>query len=109
MEVYFLESQKIIALLKDEGDDLTQEREVEHYAMFDTDSQKQRFLDAIVLKGFTFKDDLATQECAHGVALIKKHALDDESITEVVKELYESVKKEHGYYELWSTTLVEKE
>ena len=107
LEYCFMESQKIVEILEEEGDNSSLSREVEHYAMFDTDSQKQRFVEVMKSYGFSFKDDISTDECAHGVALIKEHTLDEETIRETIAQLYEAVKVEHGFYELWSTTLVE--
>jgi len=107
LEYCFMESQKIVELLVEEGDDAKKEREVEHYAMFDTDSQKQRFIEEVTTLGFTFKDDLSTDECDHGVAVIKTHNLEESTLRETIMKLYDSSKKEHGFYELWSTTLVE--
>ena len=40
------------------------------------------------------------------MALIKKHSVVSEEVRKVVEDLYELVKKEHGYYEGWSTVLV---
>ncbi len=107
LEYCFMESSKIVELLKEEGDIQSELREVEHYAMFDTDSQKQRFIDSMLTEGFVFKDDISTDECSHGVALVKIHNLEEESLRKVISQLFDGAKKEHGFYELWSTTLVE--
>jgi len=108
LEYCFLESSKIVELLKQEGDDFKIPRVVEHYAIFDTATQKQRYVDSMLEKGFSFKDDIATDECEHGVALIKEHNLDEIIIRDIITKIFEEVKKEHGSYELWSTILVEK-
>ena len=108
LEYCFMESQKILNLLKEEGDDSSAPRDVEHYAMFDTDTQKQRFIEEMLAKKYYFKDDLSTEECAHGVALLKQHNLDEDTLRMCIKEIYTASKKEHGFYELWSTVLVEK-
>jgi len=79
---------------------------VEHYAVFDTDTQKERFLKTALEAGFSYKDDISTEEYEHGVALLKEHNITDEEVKKVVTELYELIKKEHGFYEGWSTTLV---
>lgn len=109
LEYCFMESQKIVDILEEEGDNIKEPREVEHYAMFETDSQKQRFVESMEEKGYKFKDDISTDECEHGVALVKEHNLEEETIRETIKELYEAAKIEHAYYELWSTTLVEND
>jgi len=107
LEYCFMESQKIIEILQDEGDTISEAREVEHYAMFDTSTQKQRFIEKMLDMEFVFKDDIATDECEHGVALLKTHNLEEETMRETIAQLYDAVKVEHGFYELWSTTLVE--
>lgn len=109
LEEHHIESEKIIFLLKEEEDDLTVEREVEHYAVFDTATQKERFIEDAKELGFAFKDDIATDEYEHGVALVKFHMPREAEVQKVVEELFALIKKEHGYYEGWSTTLANEE
>ncbi len=109
LQYCFIESQKIVELLEEEGDKIDLPREVEHYAMFETATQKQRFIESTIENGFEFKDDISTDECEHGVALTKVHNLQSEILNGEIKALYDKAKLEHGYYELWSTTLVEVE
>lgn len=106
LEFCNIESSKIIFLLQEEGDDLFVQREVEHYLSFETSTQKERFITKALDCGYTFKDEISSEEFEHGVALSKKHSVDQASVDAVVKELYELAKKEHGYYEGWSTVLV---
>lgn len=108
LEFCNIESRKIIFLLEEEGDELEASREVEYYVSFDTATQKERFIDKALDLGFEFKDDISSEEFAHGVAFVKKHAVLEEIVNEVVKTLFLEVKKEHGYYEGWSTTIVNK-
>lgn len=108
LEFLYIESAKIVFLLKEEGDDLYIAREVEHYASFDTATQKDRFIQKALDNGFRFKDDISSEEFEHGVALAKEHNLVQENINNIIKELYELAKSEHGYYELWSTTLAKE-
>ena len=109
LELHHMESAKIIFLLKEEEDDLDLEREVEHYAAFDTLTQKERFIAKAQLLGFTFKDDIATDEYEHGVALVKIHTPKEDVVQKVVETLFKEIKKEHGSYEGWSTTLANEE
>lgn len=108
LEFFMIESQKIVAMLKEEGDDITKEREIEHYVMFDTQTQMQRFVENVKTIGFEFKDEISSDECEYGVAVIKTHNLLYKTLYENIQELNELASKEHGYYELWSTTLVEE-
>ncbi len=109
LEIHHMQSAKIIFLLEEEEDDLSIEREVEHYAVFDTGTQKDRFVNMALDAGFTLKDDIATDEYEHGVALVKVHKPTSEEVQKVVEELFVLIKKELGYYEGWSTTLVNEE
>ena len=63
----------------------------------------------MAIEGFSFKDDIESEDFEHGVALVKEHSLTSEEVRKVVEELFESVKKEKGFYEGWSTFLVEEE
>jgi len=109
LEFHNIESDKIIFLLEEEGDELSTSRDVEHYVSFDTATQKDRFVENALECGFEFKDDISSEEFEHGVALIKKHSVVSEDVRKVVEELYLLLKKEHGYYEGWSTVLVAKD
>lgn len=105
LEFIHMQSQRIIFLLQEEDDELSVTRDVEHYIVFDTSTQKDRFLQKIQELGFEYKDDISTDEYEYGVALVKNHNVLQESVDEVVEALYNELKKEHGYYEGWSTVL----
>jgi regulator of RNase E activity RraB len=107
LEFFMIESQKIVDMLVEEGDDISKKREVEHYVMFDTQTQLERFIDASKAEGFEFKDEISSDECEHGVALTKLHDLEYKTLLENISTLLSLSNKEHGSYELWSTTLAE--
>jgi hypothetical protein len=107
LEFLMIESQKIVDMLANEGDDITKEREVEHYVMFETQTQMQRFVKNSEALGFVLKDEISNDECEYGVALVKVHNLEYKTLIDTIDELSSFAKKEHGFYELWSTTLVE--
>ncbi len=107
LEMYLIYSKKIVLQMMAEGDSLAVPREVEHYVSFDTVSQKQRFLENIKKIGFSYKDDIDNKELEHAVAVTKEHALDQDSLRENIHLLLELVKKDHGKYELWSSTVAQ--
>ncbi len=109
LEFVHIQSSKIIFLLGEEGEDLTIPRDVEHYISFLTPTQKNRFLNTLDLDGFSFKDDISSEEFEHGVALVKNHAVNEEEVKKIVDELFLKVKEDQGFYEGWSTTLVKGE
>lgn len=106
LEQAHIQSDKIIFLLEEEGEDLSIARDVEHYVSFETPTQKNRFLNTLELEGFSFKDDISNDEFENGVALVKNHEVGQEEVTKVVEELFSKIKEDKGYYEGWSTTLV---
>jgi len=105
LEQCHIESEKIIFMLEEEDDDINIVRDVEHYLSFELPTQKNRFLNTLSLEGYTFKDDISSEEFENGIALIKKHDIQSETLKEEVEKLFEAVKKCQGFYEGWSTTL----
>jgi hypothetical protein len=109
LELAHIQSAKIIFLLQEEEENLTIKRDVEHYISFDTPTQKNRFLNTLDIEGFSFKDEISSEEFDNGIALVKNHSVTEEEVKKVVNELFVKVKKDQGYYEGWSTTLVNEE
>jgi len=109
LELAHMQSDKIIYLLEEEGDNLEVVRPVEHYLSFDTPTQKEKFLANLNLNGFVFKDEISSDEFENGIALLKEHAVTSSAVKEAVEELFEAIKDQNGYYEGWSTTLADKE
>ncbi|SFV69699.1 Conserved uncharacterized cytosolic protein, putative [hydrothermal vent metagenome] len=109
LEFAHMQSEKIIYLLEEEGDVLEMPRIVEHYVSFDTPTQKERFLDALMQESFQFKDEISSEEFENGIALTKEHAVTEEVLKAVVEELFVMIKSQNGYYEGWSTTLVKED
>jgi len=105
LELSFMQSQKIIEHLEDEGDNISVARVVEHYASFDTPTQRDRFVKSALDIGFEFKDEISSEEFDFGIALTKKHNLTMDELKIIITPLLELIKHEHGEYELWSTTL----
>lgn len=105
LEAHHIQSKHILEMLIDEDDDLRVSRPVEHYVYFDTPTQKERYINNLSLDGFVYKDDIASEDFENGIALVKTHDLLPETLEKVVEEVYESLQKDHGYYEGWSTTL----
>jgi len=108
LEIANIESFKTIAMLEEEGDCIEISREVEHYLSFLTPTQKERFLESVEHLGFHYKDEIASDTFEHGVAVVKKHSLVEEDVLNNVKLLFQAVKKAGGFYEGWSTVLVDE-
>lgn len=109
LEFCHIQSTKIIFLLEEEDEDLTIQRDVEHYVSFETPTQKNRFVNTLDLDGFSFKDEISSEEFEHGVALVKNHSVTELEVKKVVDDLFAKVKENNGYYEGWSTVLMSEE
>lgn len=108
LEWHYIRSEQIIQMLEEEGDELLVPRSVEHYVYFDTPSQKEKFIKLLPYNGFEYKDEIDLEDIDNGIALEKVHSLDKETVTLHVKDIYDKVTKEHGYYEGWSTVLADE-
>lgn len=106
LELAHMQSEKIIFLLEEEGEDLEVARDVEHYVSFLTPTQKNRFLNTLDLEGFSLKDEISSEDFDNGVALVKNHSVTSQKVKEVVDVLFVKIQESKGYYEGWSTTLV---
>lgn len=107
LELAHIQSEKIIFLLEEEGDKTDEMHSVEHYLSFTTPTQKNRFLNTLNIEGFSFKDEIESDEFDYGVALVKEHSVTSDEVKKNVIMLFEAVSKEKGFYEGWSTVLVD--
>ncbi len=105
LEQCHIESEKIIFMLEEESDDLSVVRDVEHYISFELPTQKNRFVNTLELEGYSFKDEISSDEFENGIALVKKQDVKSETLKEEVEKLFVEIKKCQGFYEGWSTTL----
>lgn len=107
LEQCHIQSEKIIFMLKEEEDDLSKVRSVEHYISFELPTQKNRFINTLNIEGYSLKDEISSEEFEHGVALVKEHNIQSETLKKEIDKLFVEIKKCQGYYEGWSTTLAE--
>jgi len=107
LESAHIQSEKIIFMLQEEEDDLEVPRPVEHYISFATPTQKEKFIERLPFEDFTLKDEISSEEFENGLALVKRHAVTEQEVRKNVEALFEALKTEQGFYEGWSTTLVD--
>lgn len=107
LEQCHIQSEKIIFMLKEEEDDLSVVRSVEHYISFELPTQKNRFINTLNIDGYTLKDEISSEEFENGVALVKDHDVKSETLKLEIDTLFGEIKKYQGFYEGWSTTLAE--
>lgn len=104
-----MQNRDTIAALLDAGDDLNQEREVEHYCFFQTPTALNRFNESITSQGFKVKEEMTNDDSdyAYGVTLIKIESISPEQVEGTTSMLYEATLLGHGLYEGWSTVLAD--
>lgn len=102
-----IQNRHTIDALLEAGDDLSIEREVEHYFYFQTSSARERFVQSLIPHGFSLKEDITDDESdyAYGSVIIKTESITPAQVEETTSMLYDAVLQEHGHYEGWSTVL----
>ena len=100
-----VQSRHIIDELKEEGDDLTKVREVEHYMGFLTETQAKRVSETLYLHGFKEKEISynSSEEYGNTLIMTQEHAIDTELLEELAFLLITTAENEHGIYAGWST------
>lgn len=103
-----ISSRKIIEELVEAGDELTKQRPVEHYLVFQTEAQRDRVVESLRSSGFSLNEHFDHEgSFAYGAILSKEHEVTLEPVMDECRLLLEAVQKEHGSYEGWSTILAE--
>lgn len=102
-----IQNRHTIEALLEAGDDLSLEREVEHYFYFQTKSALERFLQSLTPHGFSLKEYVEDNDSDHtyGAIVVKTESITHEQVKETTLMLYDAVLQEHGNYEGWSTVL----
>lgn len=102
-----MQNRETIEALLVEDDDLSIERDVEHYCFFQTTSQLERFSERMLDSGFIYKENVEEKESEYpyGVVLVKRHDVRFESVEAMSDTIFEVIRKDHGSYLGWSTVL----
>ncbi|MCL4432249.1 MAG: DUF695 domain-containing protein [Epsilonproteobacteria bacterium] len=102
-----IQNRHTVEALLEAGDDLSLEREVEHYCYFQTKSALERFLQSLNSYGFNLKEYIEDNDSDHsyGAIIVKTESISPEKVKETTLMLYDAVLQEHGHYEGWSTVL----
>lgn len=102
-----IQNRRTIESLVEAGDDLSVEREVEHYFFFQTKSAMERSVAFLSAHGFALKESVKDDESdyAYGAVLTKTEPITPEVVEETTALLYDTSLQEHGHYEGWSTVL----
>lgn len=109
-EYHNLQSEDIINDLEEAGDDLSLEHRIEYHAVFQTSTQRKRFLESIEEDGFSFLNDFldekAEDDFVYGVVVTKLSAVNLEVLNTQTKMIFPTLEREHGRYEGWGTNAI---
>lgn len=106
MMLHQIQNRHIIEELRDAGDDLELEREVEHYLFFQLPAQADRAVGQLEAHGYLLKAAVEQDGAyCHGRIVVREQKVTEEAMMDSVSELLETVYSEHGIYEGWSTVL----
>lgn len=111
-QMHHIQSRRIIQEMIEEGDDISESREVEHYIYFQTASLRQKFEEVIEEKSFINKGDFErdnNSEFEYGIAIASTQTLQEESINATTDLIMDLCQEYHGDYEGWSTSLAGEE
>jgi len=110
-EYHNIQSEEIINDLEEAGDNLDLEHRIEYHAMFQTSSQRKRFIESIEEDGFNFLNDFldekAEDDFVYGVVFTKLSKVSVEMLNEQTALIFPTIEREHGRYEGWGTNVVE--
>ncbi|MDF1880392.1 DUF695 domain-containing protein [Sulfurimonas sp. MAG313] len=109
-EYHNLQSEEIIADLEDAGDDLSLEHRIEYHAVFQTSTQRKRFIDSIQDDNFNFLNDFldekAEDDFVYGVVFTKLSAVSVDLLNAQTQMIFPAIEREHGRYEGWGTNAI---
>lgn len=102
-----IQNRHTIEALADAGDDLSIEREVEHYLFFQTRSSMERAVASLSAHGFALKEEVNDDESDHayGAVVVKTESVLPDQVEETTALLFDAALEQYGYYEGWSTVL----
>jgi len=109
-EYHNIQSEEIINDLEEAGDDLSLEHRIEYHTMFQTSSQRKRFVESVLEDGFSllneFLDEKAEDDFVYGVVVTKLSAVSVEILNEQTSIMFPTIEREHGRYEGWGTNVM---
>lgn len=106
LDLQSIHNRRVVSRLSENGDDLSQPRNVEHWIYFPSEESRDQFLVQIAGNGFraeSFLDEDSSVTFRFGVRLIRSDRVDLETIDGLVTDLFLRAKSCGGEYDGWST------
>lgn len=107
-EMQVIQNGRVIENLEKHGDKLEKERLVDHWIYFDSETNRENFLEAIKDKGFEIidKDIISFGDSPFSLQLSRVDKADYQSVNEYVMYLWEKAQEFNGDYDGWETFIV---
>ena len=107
-----LANKRVIELLKEHGDSLTQKRMVDHWIYFRSFDDMDDYKHIVERKGFEVQDqyfeEVAGREHPYGLEITREDYVDPDSIEKVTSELERLAKEYNGFYDGWGTMCIDE-
>lgn len=109
-EMHSISNQRVLQALVENGDSLTQPRNIDHWIYFTNEESREAFASRVTSLGFTIQDatENSDESGAETLCLIisKVGMVDLHSINEAVLELFYLAQECNGKYDGWETVVV---
>ena len=101
-------NRKVIYQLKSHGDNLKTEREVFHWIYFKTDSDLEKYVSEVELKGFEIvTENKIDGKFPHQLQIKRVDKVDLESVNDYTLYLWNLALENNGDYDGWETSVEE--
>jgi uncharacterized protein (TIGR01619 family) len=103
-----IENRRVCQTLKQNGDALTQEREIDHFAQFPDAASRSRFVDEALKLGFAARatTDPETPDGGFSIHLVRADIPDYANIDAITEPLFGLAKEFGGSYDGWGCPIV---
>jgi hypothetical protein len=106
----YMENLKVVMRLHNDGDSLKAARQVDHWAYFANELDRENFRNYVIGKGFKIEEKFKSERAdfSFGLKFSRADKVDINSICIVTRDLRQQAKKFQGDYDGWETFVIQK-
>ncbi len=103
-----ISNRKLMDLLAAKGDKLESPRDVQHWAYFENQTDRNSFRDAIQLLGYRVESENENLESErrYGICILKHQEMTPKAVDDAVIQLFKASKLVHGEYDGWECQVI---
>lgn len=107
-EMQVIQNGKVIENLESLGDDLQTERQVDHWIYFQTETDREDFLESIDGENFEIvrKDETSLEDRPFQLQIARVNKVDYQNLNEYVMTLWQKARECKGDYDGWETFVI---